>query len=127
MPPPTTHQRKLSHRFKALGLMVLALGLTSAALIYWIGREPAVSSQPDEPLPMLDSKVNSRALEENQGKTGVLLVRLRDEMSRPGPLALVIAAASTIIALVCFRIADWFSVVPSSPDKNQKNNPSGGV
>jgi hypothetical protein len=102
-----------------LGVIVLAAGLSTAAVVYWTGRPSAVSSQPDEPLAPLDSKVDSRALEENQGKTGVLLVRLQAELQQPGPLALVIAASATLVSLVSFRIAGWFT---SGPD----SEPSGG-
>jgi hypothetical protein len=101
-----------------LGAIVLAAGLTSAAMVFFTVREPAVSSQPDEALPPLDSKVDSRALEENQGKTGVLMVRLRDELGRPGPLAVVIVVSATLVSLVCFRIADWVSSGPgASPSR----------
>ncbi len=92
-----------------LGAVVLAAGLSTAAVVYWTGCPPAVSSQSDEPLATLDSKVDSRALEENQGKVGVLLVRLEGELQQPGPLALVIAVSATLVALVCFRIAGWFA------------------
>jgi len=54
-------------------------------------------------------------LEENQGKTGVLMERMREEMQQPGPLALVIAASATIVSLVCFRIADWVASGPGTP------------
>jgi hypothetical protein len=114
MPPPTAHSRKISHRFRILGAIVLAAGLTAAAVVFFAVREPAVSSQPDEALPMLDSKTDSRALEENQGKTGVLMVRIRDELGRPGPLALVIVVSATLVSLVCFRIAEWVSSGPGA-------------
>jgi hypothetical protein len=102
-----------------LGAIVLAVGLITAAVVYLTWRAPAVSSQPDEALPLLDSKVDSRALEENQGKTGVLLVKLRDELGRPGPLALVIAVSATLVSLVCFRIADWVSSGPGAMKAGQ--------
>jgi hypothetical protein len=46
-----------------LGAVVLAVGLTTAAVVFFTLREPAVSSQPDEALPLLDSKADNRALE----------------------------------------------------------------
>ena len=105
-----------------LGAVVLAAGLTGAAVVLFTVREPAVSSQPDEALPLLDSKADSRALEENQGKTGVLMVRIRDELGRPGPLALVIAVSATLVSLVCFRIAEWVSSAPGAPSSRRVPN-----
>ena len=104
-----------------LGAVVLAAGLTAAAVVYFTGHEPAISSQPDEALPLLDSKADSRALEENQGKTGVLMVSLRDALGRPGPLALVIAVSATLVSLVCFRIADWVSSGPGATSAGQNS------
>ncbi len=101
---------------------MLGVGLSTAAVVYFTMREPAVSSQPDEALPLLDSKADSRALEENQGKTGVLMVRLRDELARPGPLALVIAISATLVSLIFFRAADWVS---SAPDPTKGIQTSG--
>jgi hypothetical protein len=105
-----------------LGAIVLAMGLTGAAMVYFTGREPAVSSQPDEALPLLDSKSDSRALEENQGKTGVLMVRIRDELGRPGPLAIVIVVSATLASLVCFRIAEWVSSGPGATPVQQSSD-----
>lgn len=115
MPPPNAHQRRISNRLNIAGAIVLAVGLSSAAVVYWTGHEPGVSSQPDEALPLLDSKADSRALEEQQGKTGVLMVKLEDELARPGPQSLVIALSTTLVALVCFRIATWFSQKCNEP------------
>jgi hypothetical protein len=100
---------------------VLAIGLGTAAVVYWTGHEPAVPSQADEALPLLDSKVDSRSLEENQGKTGLLMVRLRDELGRPGPLALVIAASATAVSLVCFRMADGVSFRRPGPHTGKRD------
>jgi hypothetical protein len=116
----TPYQNKISHRFRMFGVFVLAAGLSAAAVVYGTGRAPAVSSQPDEPLATLDSKVNTRALEENQGKVGVLLVRLEDELQRPGPLALVIAVSATLTALMCFRIAGWFASGPDAAPSREE-------
>ncbi|HXD00689.1 MAG TPA: hypothetical protein VN048_15210 [Verrucomicrobiae bacterium] len=104
------------------GAIVLAAGLTGAAVVYFTVQEPAVSSQPDEALPLLDSKADSRALEENQGKTGVLMVSMGDELARPGPLALVIAVSATVVSLVCFRIADWISSGPGARTVRQNSD-----
>jgi hypothetical protein len=127
MPQPNSHAGKISRRFRTLGAVVLAAGLTSAAVVYWTMREPVASSQPDEALPLLDSKSDSRALEENQGKTGVLMVRLEDELGRPGPLALVIVVSATLISLVCFRVADWVSSGPgAAPPRGRSPSSSNG-
>jgi hypothetical protein len=112
----------ISRQFRMIGAIVLAAGLTTAAVVYFTGHEPAVSSQPDEALPLLDSKADSRALEENQGKTGVLMVSIGDELGRPGPLALVIAVSATVVSLVCFRIADWVSSGPGARTVQQNSD-----
>jgi hypothetical protein len=102
------------------GTIVLAVGLTSAAVVYWTKNPPAVSTQPDEELPLLDSKADSRGLEENQGKTGLLMERMREEMQQPGPLALVIAVSATLVSLVFFRAADWVSSGPAGPSPHDR-------
>jgi hypothetical protein len=117
----TPHQNRISRRINMLGTVVLAAGLSVAAVVYWTGRAPAVSSQPDEPLATLDSKVDNRALEENQGKTGVLMVRLEDELQQPGPLALIFAILAILAALVCFRIAGWFASGPDDASSDGEN------
>ncbi len=96
-----------------LGIAVLAVGLTAAAVVFFTVHAPEVSSRPGDALPMLDSKVDSRALEENQGGIGLLIVRAREAMQEPGPLALVIAGSAVFVSLVCFRLAGWVSSPPA--------------
>jgi hypothetical protein len=112
MPPPTAQQRRISHWFKLAGVVVLALGWSIAAVVFFTMQEPAAPSRADDSLATLDSKVGNRAIQEQQGNTGVLMLKLEDAMGRPGPLALVIAGTATMAALVCFRIAVWFSTLP---------------
>jgi hypothetical protein len=51
------------------------------------------------------------------------MVRIRDELGRPGPLALVIAVSATLVSLVCFRVADWVSSGPgATPVKQNSDN-----
>jgi hypothetical protein len=106
-----------------LGVTVLAIGLTAAAVVFFTVRAPVASSRPDEALPVLDSKADSRALEENQGATGLLLVRMREALQEPGPLALVIAGSAILVSLVCFRAAGWISSASRNPPAD-KHGPS---
>jgi hypothetical protein len=119
MPSPTAHQKKISHWFKLAGAMVLALGWSIAAVVYFTVQEPAVPERADDSLATLDSKMGNRAIQEQQGNTGVLMLKFEDAMGRPGPLALVIGASATVAALVCFRIAVWFSSAPEAKDTGQ--------
>jgi hypothetical protein len=122
MPPPASPAQKISHRLKMLGVSVLAVGLTAAAVVLCTVRAPVASSRPDEALPPLDSKVDSRALEENQGAIGLLLVRFREAMQEPGPLALVIAGSAILVSLVCFRTAGWISSAHRTPSSDRRGS-----
>lgn len=117
--PPTAHQRKISHWLKMAGVVALALGWSIAAVVYFTMQEPAAPSRADDSLATLDSKVGNRAIQEQQGNTGVLMLKFEDAMGRPGPLALVIAVSTTVAALVCFRIAVWFSSAPEGDNPRQ--------
>ena len=95
-------------RLRALGLLVLLLGLGSASVIYWRGAHSSDASRgvrPDDPLSVEDSKRASRDVEIYYGKTGLLGMKLWQQMQRPGSLAILIAAVSTLTAGGCFLFA----------------------
>ena len=110
--------RKRRTACKALGVLVLLLGLGSAALIYGSAQHhPATRSAgqatsaveggwQDGTLAPQDSKKSSRDLELYYGKVGMLAVRLRDWFEQPETLAITIATVSTLAAVGCFLVAD---------------------
>jgi len=96
-----------------VGMLVLVLGLTAASLVLVRGlgqsNNPAASNSPDDwqdnTLSLQDSKAASHDLEMYDGKLGMLSFKLSDAFHRPESLALIIATASTLVALGCFFVS----------------------
>ena len=100
-----------------LGVVVLLLGLTSACLVFWIGQRriagqsksgattTAEGGWQDSTLSIKDSKKASHDVELYYGKLGFLVVKLSDWWERPESKAVILAAASTLIAAGCFFAA----------------------
>ncbi|MGA2801442.1 MAG: hypothetical protein ABSE97_03595 [Verrucomicrobiota bacterium] len=92
---------KKSARLKAIGLIVLLLGISSACLVYWT-RSPDLSDD----LSMLGyNKVQQRQMGQLYGKMGLLIEDWSNDLKRPGTQATLIATTSILIALGCFYFA----------------------
>jgi len=102
---------KRSWRLKIIGVIVLALGLGSAGLVYWLGtRSPDLSDD----LSMLGfNKAQTRQMGMLYGKMGLFTEDLLDDLKRPSAQATIIAAVSSLIAAGCF----YFSRMPDSDDE----------
>jgi len=106
---PSRHQTMLN----TIGMLVLVLGLAAASLVLLRGlrqsNNPAASNSPDDwqddSLSLQDSKASSHDLEMYNGKLGMLTVKLSDAFHRPESLAMIIATASTLVALGCFFVS----------------------
>jgi hypothetical protein len=96
-----------------VGTFVLVLGLAAASLVLVLGlrqaANPAGSNSPDDwqddTLSLEDSKASTHDLEMYDGKMGMLTVKLTDAFHNPESLAMIIATASTLVALGCFFVS----------------------
>jgi len=100
-------------RLKLVGSIVLALGLVSAALVYWRGRR-AADWQDD--LAMVGySSAQSRQMGMLYGKMGRLVDDFYDDLQRPGTQAVLIILVSGMFGLGCFYVARGPTDEPEPP------------
>ena len=94
---------KRQSRLKAIGVIVLVLGIAGACLVYWIGtRSPDVSDD----LSMVGfNRAESRQMGMLYGKMGLLIEDWTNDLKRPGTQAILIATTSILIAFGCFYFA----------------------
>jgi hypothetical protein len=101
--PDSSGQRRA--RLRAIGVLVLLLGLGGAGAVYWTGAAPSDLS--DDPSTARAYKTESRDTEINFGKMGLLLNDWMDDLKRPGTQAALIAITSILISAGCFYFARW--------------------
>lgn len=105
LPPPvpvTPGQRGVLLR--KIGGAVLALGLTGAGLIWWLGRTPVA----DDPYALIvadNSKMISHQTQLLYGKMGLLMMDLSDDIKQPSTQAALLALFSAAVAFGCFHCA----------------------
>ena len=120
MPVQSSSLKRRAELLKTVGIAVLVLGLIASSILYWVGEEnlavssreqaisePGVSWQ-DGTLSPEDTKGSSRTTEMNFGKIAVLVAGWLDRWEELKPnqkLAIAIAAMATLIAVVCFVLA----------------------
>lgn len=106
---PAIHQatgpsaRKKSKRLRLVGLIVLTLGLVTAAAVYWI--QTYHGEPTEDELLAGNVKAESRQMEILYGKMGLLTQEISDDLKQPGVQACLIAAASVLVAAGCFYVA----------------------
>jgi|SRR5579862_2071732 len=101
-----------SKQFRLAGVVILALGLISAAAVYWSGVRSNDQAGQDadvvSPLSPDDSRRYAYTVQTYSGDVGLLLdklVRLEAELKEPKGVALVIAVVSVSLAMGCFLVA----------------------
>ena len=94
---------KRQSRLKAIGVIVLVLGIAGACLVYWIGtRSPDLSDD----LSMVGfNRAESRQMAMLYGKMGLLIEDWVNDLKQPDTQAILIASATILIALGCFYFA----------------------
>jgi len=94
---------KAGARLRAIGVLVLLVGLGVACLVYWRGTRPEDLSvdvnNPD------NSKIVQRNIEMNVGKAGLFMSDLMDDLKDPANQAAGIAVVAILVAAGCFYIA----------------------
>jgi len=90
-------------RLKAIGVIVLLLGISSACLVYWMGtRSPDLSND----LSMVGfNRAEQRQMGQLYGKMGLLIEDWTNDVKQPGTQATLIVSASILISLGCFYFA----------------------
>ena len=96
-----------------VGVTVLVLGLSIASIVLVVGgsrsKAPDAADTSgdwqDNSLSIEDSKASSHDLEMYDGNLGMLTVKLMDAFHQPESLAMIIAAASSLVALGCFYVS----------------------
>ena len=102
--PAPTEDLAALHREKArlrkIGAIILALGLISAGLLYWLRTENSNLNELRES----QARAESRQMQLLYGRSGGITEDLSNALKRPGPQALSIVAISVIIAAGCFYL-----------------------
>ena len=95
--------RKRRARLRAIGTLVLLIGLSSAGVVYWIGSRSAKLE--DDPMMVGYGRPQERNMELLYGKMGRTIEDLSDDLKRPGTQAALIAGVGIVIAAGCFFFA----------------------
>lgn len=106
--------RRRRARLRWIGIVVLVLGLASAAAVYWIG-----SRSPDpaeDPSLVGYSRPQLRNMELLYGKMGGAIEDLSNDLKRPGTQAALIGGASVFVAAACFYLAGPHGEEAETPD-----------
>jgi hypothetical protein len=102
-PESVSSSRHRARRLRITGIIVLVLGIVSAGMVYWLGTRSADLSD-DFSMAGYD-KPEERQMEILYGKQGELIEDWTNDLKQPGTQAIIIVAASVIIASGCFYFA----------------------
>jgi hypothetical protein len=95
--------KRHARRLRIIGGIILILGIASAGIVYWIGTR---SQDLSDDLSMLGyDKPEERQMEILYGKQGEFIEELTNDLKQPGTQAIIISAASVIVASGCFYFA----------------------
>jgi hypothetical protein len=105
---PATSSRRRARRLRRVGVIVLALGIAAAGIIYWMGtRSPDVSGD----LSMVGfNRATQRQMGQLYGKQGLLIEQWIEDLKQPGTQVIIIVIFSTVIAAGCFYFARLLDV-----------------
>jgi hypothetical protein len=112
-PGPASSDKRRARRLKAIGVIVLLLGIAVAGTVYWMGTRSADLS--DDPSMLGYDKPEERQMEILYGKQGELIEDWLDDLKQPGTQAILIAAVSAIIASGCFYFARLLDADDAAP------------
>jgi hypothetical protein len=109
--PIPSHSRKLCARLKWAGRIILALGIGSAGLVYWIGTRNADMS--NDPSMLGFNRSEQQQMGQLYGSSGQMM----DDLKQPGTQAVLILIFSGLAAGGCFyfaRLAAFDAEPPAS-------------
>lgn len=99
-PPPPHPASRRSARLRLIGVLVLALGLLAAGLVYWL-RPP----NPDSLSLLGYDRPVRQQMGVLYGKSGQLLETWLDALKQPGTQAVLILVVAALAAAACFYFA----------------------
>jgi len=102
-PVPVSSSSRRARRLRMIGVIVLALGIAAAGIVYWIGtRSPDLSGDPS----MLGfNRAETRQMGLLYGNQGLLIEKWSEDLKQPGTQAVIITVFSTLIAAGCLYFA----------------------
>jgi hypothetical protein len=103
-----------ANRLRFIGSGVLVLGLTAAYVFYRV-RSQSIAPSMDDLLPGYSER-SARQTGIIMGGFVVSLLQLADKLKEPDTQALIIAGATVLVALCCFRIA-WLMDRPADDEQ----------
>jgi hypothetical protein len=98
-PPSERRARKL----RITGVIVLALGIAGAGMVYWLGTRNADLS--NDPSMLGFDRAETQQMGILYGKQGEFIEDLSNDLKQPGTQAIIITVASVIVASGCFYFA----------------------
>lgn len=98
-------------RLRLAGTIVLALGLLSAGLLYWLRSTDSNLDQYHEAL----ARAETHQMQVLYGASGGLAEDFTNALKRPGPQAVTIIVISGMIAAACFYLG---KPLPEGNDSN---------
>lgn len=102
-PESASSSKRRARKLRIIGIIVLALGIASAGVAYWIEtRSPDLSDD----LSMVGyDKPAERQMEILYGKQGELIEDWFNDLKQPGTQAIIIVAVAALVASGCFYFA----------------------
>jgi hypothetical protein len=114
-PQPVSPAKRRARKLRIAGVVVLALGIFGAGIIYWLGtRSPDLAD--DLSMAGYD-KPAERQLGILYGKQGELIEDWSNDLKQPGTQAAVIVAAAALVAGGCFYFARLLDYDAEQADK----------
>ena len=86
-----------------IGVIVLALGMAGAGVVYWLGTRNADLST--DPSMQGFNRAEQRQMGQLYGKSGLLVDEWLDDLKQPGTQAILIAGFSALVFVGCFYFA----------------------
>jgi hypothetical protein len=102
-PVLVSSSKRRSRRLRITGVIVLLLGIAGAGVVYWVGTR-SVNLSDDASMLGYD-RAETQQMGVLYGKSGELIEEWSNDLKQPGTQAVLIAAASVIIAFGCFYFA----------------------
>jgi hypothetical protein len=101
----TSAAKQHARRLKAIGIIVLLLGIGGASLVYWMQTRSADFS---DNISMTGyNRQEQRQMEILYGKSGQAIEKFFNALKQPGTQAILILAISGVIGLGCFYLSQF--------------------
>ena len=95
--------RRRARRFKMIGVGVLAVGIVSASLVYWLGTRSG--GLPDDASMSRFNRPEQQQMAILYGKQGALIEDLSNSLQQPGTQAGIIIVFAAFVSMACLYFA----------------------